>query len=501
MKELNETTVAYENKIKEKGYNLSVMWECDWKEKLRNDKELYELCNGMRKKHIARLNPRDGFFGGRTETFCLRYSTSGIDKIKYADFTSLYPWVNKYGSYPVGHPEVLYRPKWRKGDSLIWKGLIKCKVYTPKGLLYPVLPEKVSARVGCADKLVFHLCSTCSSEMNNDSVCTHSDEERALVGTWSHFELERALSEGYTIQEVYEVHHFDKWTTSLFQNYVNAFLKVKQECSELPKGVVSEEERQKYIDDFYAVEGILMERDKLVENKGLRNVAKLCLNSLWGKFGQRANMPSTKWLDNYADLARMLSNKRIEVDDVVAIGSQVKVSYSIKDVCVDVSKNTNIYVACMTTAQARIKLYDVLKRLGKRTLYCDTDSVIYGDDGTCDIATGNNLGQLKDEFNGDYAVDFCSLGPKTYSYRMLDGSGCVKMKGFCLNYTNMQKINMDSMLGLIKAPKDTITIVEDRIVSTNKHEVFTETTEKTVQFEYDKRKIDWNTTMTLPWGY
>ena len=33
---------------------------------------------------------------------------------------------------------------------------------------------------------------------------------------------------------------------------------------------------------------------KIEHNPGMRAIAKLCLNSLWGKFGQRNNMKQTK---------------------------------------------------------------------------------------------------------------------------------------------------------------------------------------------------------------
>ena len=62
--------------------------------------------------------------------------------------------------------------------------------------------------------------------------------------------------------------------------YINKFLKVKTEASGWPDNVKTDEERQKYIDDFYRHEGVLLERDKVKKNPGLRQVAKLCLNSL-----------------------------------------------------------------------------------------------------------------------------------------------------------------------------------------------------------------------------
>ena len=39
--------------------------------------------------------------------------------------------------------------------------------------------------------------------------------------------------------------------------------------------------------------------------------------------------------------------------------------------------NTNIVLAAFTTCLARLKLYDVLEKLGERIIYHDTDSCIY----------------------------------------------------------------------------------------------------------------------------
>lgn len=40
-----------------------------------------------------------------------------------------------------------------------------------------------------------------------------------------------------------------------------------------------------YIDDYYDKEGILLDFDNIRKNPGLRQLAKLMLNSFWGKFG------------------------------------------------------------------------------------------------------------------------------------------------------------------------------------------------------------------------
>lgn len=76
----------------------------------------------------------------------------------------------------------------------------------------------------------------------------------------------------------------------LFAKYVNTFLKIKQEVSVFPSECVSDESKWGYIRDYKEKEGIDLEYDKITINPGLRSLAKLCLNSFWGKFGQRLSL-------------------------------------------------------------------------------------------------------------------------------------------------------------------------------------------------------------------
>jgi hypothetical protein len=127
---------------------------------------------------VEPLNPPDAFYGGRTNASKLQVQNK---KLRYIDICSLYPTVQYFNYYPVGHPEKIYKPKnYDKGGY----GLIKCKVLPPKGLYHPVLPIK-------KDKLVFTLCTKCFEEKCGN--CVHSNEERALIGRWTTDELSKAV--------------------------------------------------------------------------------------------------------------------------------------------------------------------------------------------------------------------------------------------------------------------------------------------------------------------
>jgi hypothetical protein len=95
---------------------------------------------------INPLEPRDAFYGGRTEAFT---SFQKDQDISYVDVTSLYPYINKTGKIPIGYPEIV-----TEGftDIQQYGGLIKYKILPPRGLYIPVLPVKIN------NKLLFTLC-------------------------------------------------------------------------------------------------------------------------------------------------------------------------------------------------------------------------------------------------------------------------------------------------------------------------------------------------------
>ena len=128
---------------------------------------------------------------------------------------------------------------------------------------------------------MFPLCKTCTDTLNQNP-CTHSEQERAILGTWCHVELMKAIEKGYKILKIHEVWHFPVHTDELFKEYVNTFLKIKQEASGYPKDCVTDEQKQRYIDEYYEHEGIRLDPEKIEYNPGLCSLAKLVLNSLWG---------------------------------------------------------------------------------------------------------------------------------------------------------------------------------------------------------------------------
>ena len=79
------------------------------------------------------LDPREAFFGGRTNATFLKKTCGEGERIDYLDICSLYPYVNKYKAYPIGHPDIITENfKDITATSRPYNGIVKCRVLPPK---------------------------------------------------------------------------------------------------------------------------------------------------------------------------------------------------------------------------------------------------------------------------------------------------------------------------------------------------------------------------------
>ena len=207
---LNDLTVEKCDTIKNAGYNHVSTYECQ----LAKNKDFQKFVKNFTQEIEEPLNPRDTFYGGRTNATKLLYNFKENECGHYVDFCSLYPTVQYYRKYPIGHPTKIFNPK--KYDKS-WYGLIKCKVLAPRQLYHPILPQRI--KVDSYEKLVFTLCKKCV-ETRNQSKCEHSDNERSFIGTWTKDEINKAIEKGYKVIRTYEVWHFDNSTDDLFKGYI-----------------------------------------------------------------------------------------------------------------------------------------------------------------------------------------------------------------------------------------------------------------------------------------
>ena len=372
---------------------------------------------------------RRSFFGGRTNASCLKYKFEENEIGRYRDITSLYPTVNYYDEYGLGHLKTITE---NFGDLNTYSGFIDCEVSPPKDLYFPVLPTK-------GEKLVFDL--------------------KNKRGIWTTQEVKKAVNKGYKIKKIYSIKYYERTSRTLFKGYVEKFLKIKQEASGYPDWCKTEDDKSKYIDDYYKVQNIKLDKAKIKFNKGLRAVSKLCLNSLWGKFGMRNNLPKTEVISCKKRFNKILFSSKYKDHNIFFIDNE-RVEITYKDSVLDTTTSgslaniTNIGIASFTTSWARLRLYKGLDTLGEQALYNDTDSIIYKYDPTNpnhkEIELGDGLGDWTDELEGAVMCGtFISGGPKNYSYETDDGIYHTKVKGFNLNYSVSKVINHNSMIDVV----------------------------------------------------
>ena len=150
------------------------------------------------------------------------------------------------------------------------------------------------------------MCKACA-ETRNKNKCKHTDNERSFIGTWTTDEINKALEKGYKVIRTYEVWHFDKSTNDLFKVYIRRFIKIKLESSKYDFKIKEEEANFK----LKIKKSLDIDIEKFEFNAGLRSISKLCLNSLWGKFGQRSNMLQTKYITEVSEFYEILLDDKL----------------------------------------------------------------------------------------------------------------------------------------------------------------------------------------------
>ncbi len=508
-----QRTMWRESELKRQGYTVVSVWACDVERERHRDPTMAEAMDKV--EVVLPLDARQGFYGGRTNATRLYHTCAPGEKLRYIDVCSLYPWTNKYCKYPIGHPEIITKDF---GDLDSYLGMIKARVLPPGDLLHPVLPRKSSE-----GKLTFPLCSACSDQKTR--VCHHPEMERSWVGTWPSFELQEAVRQGYQVLEIFEIWHYPETSeydgtdpdTGLFTNYINKFLKLKQQSSGWPSWVTTEEDKDKYIVEYEEKEGIQLDPSQVERNAGLRSFSKLCLNSFWGKFGQRCEIMSRQFFTSPKAFFDVVLDPTNEIGELRFMSDKaMMVSYKPKADFAESLPNTSTVIAAFVTAYARLKLYSYIKELGQSVCYYDTDSVIHVEtNGEPQVATGDYLGDMTDELKdygpGSYITEFISGGPKNYAYKVhstKDGQEhiCTKVKGFTLNAPTAKIITFEAMKRLVLDftqggdENEQIEVKSSEIRRLPDYRVATLTLSKRYQVVYDKRMLmpDYS---TRPWGW
>jgi hypothetical protein len=325
-------------------------------------------------------NIRQSYTGGAVDVYIPHNRISGFfnniratfKQLFYYDVNSLYPTVMAKLPMPIGKP-IAFEGNIRQLEPNAY-GIFYCNIVSPEYLKHPILQRKIKGKGTVAG-----------------------------LGTWlgwiSSIEMDNAARYGYTF-EIIKGYQFEKG--NLYKEYVSKMFELRLQYS---------------------------------KSHPMNLIAKLLLNSLYGKFGMKientmveifnlntdAGKLGLKTLldsapNSVKDFIEFDNNKYLFVKDTIA-GVFNEDSYHGTDV--------NIAVASTITAGARIFMSAFKNNPLYNLYYSDTDSIVI-DQALDPRLVGDALGLLKLEHTISKAV---FLAPKVYGIVDVDGNETIKIKG------------------------------------------------------------------------
>uniref|UniRef100_UPI0031F33F7F hypothetical protein n=1 Tax=Russula emetica TaxID=152958 RepID=UPI0031F33F7F len=165
----------------------------------------------------------------------------------------------------------------------------------------------------------------------------------------------------------------------------------------------------------------------------LNLIAKLLLNSLYGRFGMDDKFPNITIFYNFKSFKSWYNNHNEDIISFNELGDRVLVQHrsELKDQQTELygtleTHNVSINIASAITAYARIHMSQFKNNPNFRLYYSDTDS-IYIDRPLPDYLVNSKvLGKMKLEYILDEAI---FLAPKVYYLKTNEGEIIYKVKG------------------------------------------------------------------------
>ena len=306
----------------------------------------WDKKKGITRRTFRKEEIHNAYRGGRVEAFV----TGMIQNVNYVDCNSLYP----YSAINMKFPDLKTERKYWKPLERGWTinelfnqiGLSRCMIKNIDDK-YGLLP------------------------IRTDSGSFYPKKNKLMIGTWTHFEIKKALENGYKLIDV-------EWSVC-FQETKNPFKKIFPEIYQKRK---SGNEFDNY---FY----------KMMMNASIGKLAQ-------HRIGQEIVIDDVEKCEQYLE-------KKYKV--IKGIGY----NYLYKKTDVKAIRK-NYYmpiVPCLINAYARCYMYDFFKKIPLKDLvYTDTDSCIFINNHFDKFPIGKKLGEFKIEFENTKTIIY---GRKTYS--------------------------------------------------------------------------------------
>ena len=169
------------------------------------------------KTHIGyRLKPRCAVRGGYSDVYGLFWNKESFpnEKFVYLDTTGLYAFVSIKYPYMTGKLKILMGNELKKinitNNQFFYEnkrvlGAILLTIIPSENLYLPFLMYRRNK-----DQKSFNtLCQMCCE--NEFKSCNHTDSQRAITSTYMITKIEYALSLGYKIEKIYEMHIYENF--------------------------------------------------------------------------------------------------------------------------------------------------------------------------------------------------------------------------------------------------------------------------------------------------
>lgn len=463
------------------GAELVVMREHDWK-KISKSTTFKTWFNRFQNQveDVIPCDPRDSYKGGMTELYKVHYP----GEFHIADYVSQYPTSmlgisfspltgeQRQWDLPVGRVEISMFPELHRLNTEKL-GIVKCRILPPNQLYAPFLGYKVPSKlVPGGYECIYGLCRLCMIERCNHD-CVHSDMERSFSGVWTISEIQYAMTIGYRVLNITEMWEYEGRSDQVFKGFIVPFIREKILSSR--KGLVDANDRftqkgtqiKEYLE---LLTGNEVTTDMFKDAPVLRQASKLMMNSIYGKFGQRAVWPSTSaFTESDEDVEKctvLLRDQSLEIAGFELIPRQRSdgeeaemiaiVNYQKSYPCSRGDAKKHDIIAAHITAYGRQMLNEIAQQLGKNLLYSDTDSLAHVKTEEKMYIDGYRIGDLELEVVD--AVRFWANGRKSYMYVTSDGRLVVKQKGVSLKKSMEYEFSMEKMKDMILS---TIEAVEE----------------------------------------
>ena len=399
---------------------------------------------------------KDCYYGGNTNLRRVWLKMSDEQKaaggeIRARDVVSLYPSAMYNRVFPTGKLTLHeFTPDNQPSEEFIMQseGAMRCWIRWPKTRPPPFHPVLRTVRDG-------KLC--CSLE------------EPTEASTHTMAMIHAAVEQGYEIGDVEWMIVAEEPITVLFNEYIAKFLALKTLNGGLPDSL------KKDMSDEFAMEWLRRAREtsgmevdasnaeelraSFKKNSGLKSLAKLLLNSLYGKFGESPFRNTTTFASAPDEIDALMegSNEFVGVFHTNEAMTGVvtrNTAYPTTPL-----KTASVLIAAYVTDYGAITLNKGLERLGENVLYHDTDSIFYyWQPGYPDIEIGEHLGEWSDDLEGVKPDAFVAIAPKSYALMKMEGEEekiiKIRMKGITITNENAQIITWAQLQGMAHAMMD-----------------------------------------------